>query len=138
VEFIPVDQVVEVRLDEEQQVIARVSEATLRYMYRYGLELEHRLRCHGRNLGYFAEDEGDLFEAMRLATRLNTVEKNIRRTGRRNERLRSELVRRESGVVASRGEREGDSRFTYVGEHASKEWEETAIRWQGETRVALL
>lgn len=93
----PASQVIEARLDEEDLVIARVSSATLAYMYRYGLAHEHRLRWHRGNLGHLAQEEHDLLEALRLAARLTRVEKNVRRADRRNERLRSEIVRREAG-----------------------------------------
>ena len=87
-------QVVESRLDEEDQILARVSSSTLEYMYSYGLMHEARLTWHRGNLAFLACEEHDLFEAMRLSVRLTSVDRNISRTGRRNERMRSELVRR--------------------------------------------
>jgi hypothetical protein len=92
-----VNQVIEVRLVDEDRVVTTVSRATLDYMYREGLARERRLRNHRGNLGLAADEEGDLFEVMRLAARLSTVDRNIVGAGRRNERLRSEIVRREAG-----------------------------------------
>ncbi len=115
-------QVIESRLEEEDRVIATVSEGTLEYMYRYGLAHECRLRSHRGNLGFQALEEHDLFEAMRLATRLSTVEKNICRSSRRNERLRSEIVRRETDCRPS-AEGRGWRFALYTGEGA----------WYGET-----
>jgi hypothetical protein len=85
---------VEVRLDEESQRLASVSVSTLHYMMDYGLAKERALGRHRVNLGYLAEDQHDLLEAMRLSERLKRVETNIRRTGRRNERIRAEIVGR--------------------------------------------
>lgn len=88
---------VEVRLDEERARLAEVSTSTLEYMVDHGLAREARLRRHHVNLGYFAEDERDLLEAMRLSERLSKVERNILRTGRMNERIRAELAGRGNG-----------------------------------------
>jgi hypothetical protein len=85
---------VEIRLDEESQRLAAVSVSTLRYMMDYGLARERDLGFHRANLEYLAEDEYDILEAMELSARLNRVEVNIRRTGRSNEALRAELIRR--------------------------------------------
>jgi hypothetical protein len=85
---------VEVRLDEESRRLASVSVSTLLYMMDYGLARERDLARHRVYLGYVADDEHDLFEAMRLSARLNRVDGNIRRTGRANEGIRAELVRR--------------------------------------------
>jgi hypothetical protein len=85
---------VEVWLDEEGRRLAHASVSTLLYMIDYGLAREHYLVSHEVNLGYFADDEFDLLEAMRLSERLKRVAANIRRTGRTNERIRAELVRR--------------------------------------------
>ncbi len=85
----------EVRLHEDSQRLASVSVSTLLYMMDYGLARERDLRRHYVNLGYLAEDEHDLFEAMRLSARLNRVETNTARTARVNERLRAELVVRD-------------------------------------------
>jgi len=82
----------EVRLHEESRRLARVSVSTLLYMMDYGLARERDLRRHHVNLGYLAEDEHDLFEAMRLSARLKRVETNTVRTARVNERLQAELV----------------------------------------------
>jgi hypothetical protein len=90
------DQVIEATLAEEDQVIARVSGATLAYMYREGLARERRLEHHRGDLWFAASEEHDLFEGMRLAVRLTNTERNIVRTGSRNERLRSEMVGREA------------------------------------------
>lgn len=93
---VALNQVIEARLEDEDRVIAAVSEGTLQYMYRYGLARERRLRNHMGNLGLDALEERGLFEAMRLAERLSVVDKNIVGASRRNERLRSEIVRREA------------------------------------------
>jgi hypothetical protein len=84
----------EIRVDEESRRLARVSVSTLLYMIDYGLAKERCLGRHEVNLGYLADDECDLLEAMRLSERLKRVAANIQRTGRRNERIRAELVRR--------------------------------------------
>ena len=88
---------VEIRLDEERQRLVSVSASTLLYMMDYGLARERDLGRHRVNLGYFAEGEYDLLEAMRLSARLKRVEANIRRTGRSNERIRAELAGRGLG-----------------------------------------
>lgn len=85
---------VEIRVDEESRRLARVSVPTLLYMIDHGLARERDLGRHEVNLGYVAEDECDLLEAMRLSERLKRVAANIRATGRMNERIRAELVRR--------------------------------------------
>jgi hypothetical protein len=90
------DQVIEARLDEEDQAVSRVSTPTLMYMYRYGVALECRLRSHRGNLEHVAGEEYDLFEGMKLSSRLRNVGQNISRTGRRNDAMRSELVRRQA------------------------------------------
>ena len=84
-------------MDEESRRLASVSVSTLLYMMDYGLARERDLRRHHVNLGYLAEDEHDLFEAMRLSARLKRVERNTARTARVNERLRAELVVRDLG-----------------------------------------
>jgi hypothetical protein len=85
-----------VRIVEEDRRLSQVSRATLSYMYEYGVNLENRLRWHRGNLRFYADEEYDLVEAMRLAGRLTNVGKNIARAGRRNERMRAEIVRREA------------------------------------------
>ena len=95
-QLVPADLVFEARVAEEDRVIATVSAGTLEYMYRHGLARERRLRRHRGDLGFAVSEEYDLFEGMRLAERLNCTERNIVRTSRRNERLRSEMVRREA------------------------------------------
>jgi len=85
---------VEVRVERQDDRIARVSAAGLVYMYRCGVALEERLRYHRRALGWVAAEEYDLFEGMRLSTRIGTVDGNIRRTARRNDRMRTEFLRR--------------------------------------------
>ncbi len=89
---------VEIRLDEERQRLVSVSASTLLYMMDYGLARERDLGRHRVNLGYFAEGEYDLLEAMRLSARLNNVGINIARTARVNERIRAELVVRGLGA----------------------------------------
>ena len=89
---------VEVRLDEESQRLVSVSASTLLYMMDYGLARERDLGRHRVNLGYLAEEEYDLLEAMRLSVRLNRVETNIARTARVNEKIRAELVVRGLGA----------------------------------------
>ncbi|MCK4408864.1 MAG: hypothetical protein KAW67_02195 [Candidatus Eisenbacteria sp.] len=86
---------VEVRLDEESQRLAAVSVSTLLYMIDYGVARERDLGRHRVNLGYLAEEEHDLLEAIRLCARLSRVEANVARTARVNERIRAELVVRE-------------------------------------------
>ena len=85
----------EERLTEEESRLSELSVDTLRYMYGYGVAWEKWLRHHRGNLEFLAEDEFDLVEAMRLSSRLNRVEMNIRRTGRRNETIRSHIIGRE-------------------------------------------
>ncbi len=86
---------VEERIDEEEQSLASLSTGTLRYMHRYGVAWEAWLTQHRGNLIFLAESEFDLVEAMRLSARLSNVGANIVRTGRRNERIRSQLLTRE-------------------------------------------
>jgi len=86
---------VEERIDAEDQNLARLSTETLRYMHDYGEAWEGWLRRHRGNLLFLAENEFDLLEAIRLSARLNNVDGNIVRTGRRNERIRSHLLGRE-------------------------------------------
>ena len=59
--------------------------------------LEEDLGRHRINLGYLAEEEYDLFEAIRLSVRLSRVETNVARIARVNERIQAELVVRELG-----------------------------------------
>jgi hypothetical protein len=47
------------------------------------------------NLTYTAEDEDDLYEAMRLVERLKRVEVNLVRVEQRNRDLQAEIVTRE-------------------------------------------
>lgn len=84
----------QIRVDEESRRLARVSVSTLLYMIDYGLAREGRLARHEVNLGYLADDECDLLEAMRLSERLKRVAGNIQSTGRTNEHIRAELLRR--------------------------------------------
>ncbi|MBN2564735.1 MAG: hypothetical protein JXB46_03405 [Candidatus Eisenbacteria bacterium] len=88
-------QAVETRRDEQHMHLAELSASTLRYMIEYGVALESRLRHHRVELGYQADDEFDLLEAMRLSSRLKRVETNISRAGRVNAGLRAELLSRE-------------------------------------------
>lgn len=90
------DHVIEATLSQEDRIVAAVSDGTLAYMYWHGLAREYRLRNHRGDLEFAREEGRDLFEGMRLAERLRTVDKNIQGAGRRNERLRSEIVRREA------------------------------------------
>jgi len=84
----------EVRPAQEQCRYERVSTATLRYMLEYGISHESRLRWqHGYLLGE-AEEEADLYEALRLSERLNKVDRNVGRVLSENERLRTELLSR--------------------------------------------
>lgn len=85
---------VEERIDEDEQRFRELSSATLNYMHGYGVAWESWLRHHRGNLIFVANNEHDLFEAMRLSSRLNSIEGNIAKTGRRNERIRSELLSR--------------------------------------------
>jgi hypothetical protein len=50
---------------------------------------------HRIDLGYLAEEEHDLVEAIRLSARLKRVDANVVRIARMNERLRAELVVRD-------------------------------------------
>lgn len=85
---------VEERIDEEDRDLARLSNETLLYMHDYGEAWEGWLRHHRGNLLFLAQNEFDLLEAIRLSARLNNVDGNIVRTGRRNEHIRSHLLRR--------------------------------------------
>ena len=111
---------VEVRLHEESQRLVSVSVSTLQYMMDYGLARERQLRRHRVDLGYLAEDEYDLFEAMRLLVRLKRVETNTTRTARLNERIRAELVTRDLGPreAAGRPRAPVHSPFTTDANHA--------------------
>jgi hypothetical protein len=75
-------QSTEIRQDEERGRLAELSCSTLDYMIDYAVALENRLRHHRKELGYFAEEEFDILEGIRLCARLRSVEKNIARTGR--------------------------------------------------------
>ena len=88
---------VEVRPCEESSRLAAVSVSTLLYMIDFGLARERDLGRHRINLGYLAEEEYDLFEAIRLSVRLSRVETNVARIARVNERIQAELVVRELG-----------------------------------------
>jgi hypothetical protein len=118
------EQVIEVRVEQEDRLIATVSHGTLDFMYRHGLARERRLRNHRGNLGLVADEERDLFEGMRLAERLSTVDKNIRGTSRRNERLRAEIVRREADRRAP-GERRA---WRYPFRTGGERWNEETLR----------
>ena len=85
----------EIRLDEESRQLVAVSVSTLLYMMDYGLARERNLGRHRIDLGYLAEEEHDLFEAIRLSARLRRVDTNVVRIARRNERLRAELIVRD-------------------------------------------
>jgi len=85
---------VEARVVREDDRISAVSAATLLYMYAHGVALEERLKRHRRGLRWIAADECDLFEGMRLSARLGSVDRNIGRTEGRNERMRTEFLRR--------------------------------------------
>ncbi len=87
--------VAEVRSSEAAKHLASLSSATICYMHDHGLALERRLRHHEVNLEYAAEDEGDLYEAMRLSERLGRVEVNLIRVEQRNDNLQAEIVARE-------------------------------------------
>jgi hypothetical protein len=84
--------------DEEDQRLRRVSTLTLQYMYGHGLSLEGRLKHHGGDLAFFAQEEHDLLEAMRLDARLKSVKRNTERASRRNVLMHAEIVRRRSQV----------------------------------------
>lgn len=84
----------EVRLDEESRQLTGLSTEALLYMHEYGLALDSYLRRHAGNLRFVADEEFDLFEALRLSERLNNVDRNIARVGERNIKLVSALVRR--------------------------------------------
>jgi len=91
---VPLPNYSEVRPHEENRRLRAVSESTLWYMHDHWVSHESRLRDHSRHLGYLAEDEYDLLNAMRLSSRCASVERNIASTERRVDRLRSELLRR--------------------------------------------
>lgn len=86
---------VEERVDQEEQNLSELSVETLRYMYEYGVAWEEWLRHHHGNLLFLAESEHDLLEAMSLSARLKNVERNIRTTGRRIERISSQMLARD-------------------------------------------
>jgi len=87
--------VAECRVEEDRQELARLSVGTLVYMRDRGEALEARLRYHGVSLEWLAAEEHDLYEAMRLSVRLTNVRANTTRAGRRCDRIRAELLRRE-------------------------------------------
>ncbi len=93
----------EIRLDEVSQRLAAVSVSTLLYMMDYGLSREQDLGRHRIDLGYLAEEEHDLVEAIRLSARLSRVDANVVRIARVNERLRAELVVRDPRPQDSAG-----------------------------------
>ena len=87
--------IAETRIEEESRRLGRLSVATLDYMRDYGLAKEYWLKHHRGDLLFRADCEHDLFEAMRLSARLRSVDRNVSSTGRANEAIRAELVRRE-------------------------------------------
>jgi hypothetical protein len=87
--------VAEYRIEENRQEFAGVSVPTLLYMRDRSDALEARLRWHGMNLEWVAAEEHDLYEAMRLSARLTNITGNAAQAGRRSERLRAELLRRQ-------------------------------------------
>ncbi len=87
--------VAEVRSSEARKHLASLSTATVCFMHDHGLALERWLRRHEMNLTYTAEDEDDLYEAMRLVERLKRVEVNLVRVEQRNRDLQAEIVTRE-------------------------------------------
>jgi len=85
----------ECRVEEDRQDLARLSVGTLAYMRDRSESLEARLRHHGVSLEWLASEEHDLYEAMRLSVRLTSVRANTARAGRRCDRIRAELLRRQ-------------------------------------------
>lgn len=90
-------QQAEVRLTEHQRRYAAISTATLQYMLEYGISREASLRWQRGLLRFYAADEADLYEAMRLSERLSRVEGNVDRVRGENERLQAELISRSLG-----------------------------------------
>ena len=88
--------VAECRTEEGRQELARLSTPTLVYMLTSSLSLEAWLRRHTTQLEWLAEEEHDLYEAMRLSTRLTNVKVNAARAGSRSERLHAEIVGRQA------------------------------------------
>jgi hypothetical protein len=109
---------VELRLDEETARLRALSVSTLEYMIDFGLAREARLRRHHVDLGYIAEDEHDLLEAMRLSERLRRVDRNVARTARDNEKVRAELLSRGSGGEEDEPQLPAYSAFTTDASHA--------------------
>ncbi len=104
---------VEVWVDEEEEALAALSTATLEYMHGYWSGFGGWLKHHYGNLRFLAEEERDLFEAMRLSARLTRVESNMSRVGRRAERLRAVLTAR--ACARAHGGDTADSDFTAAG-----------------------
>lgn len=84
----------EVRPVRQQRRYARLSTATLQYMLDHGISREAWLHWQRGLLAFYAEEEADLYEAMRLSERLNRVDLNVGRVSEENEHLRTELVAR--------------------------------------------
>jgi hypothetical protein len=84
----------EIRLSHEEQRYSAISTATLQYMLEYGISREAWLHWQHGLLAGFAEDEADLYEAMRLSERLTRVTRNVVRVSAENERIRSALLSR--------------------------------------------
>jgi len=63
-------------------------------MLEYGISHESWLHWQHGFLLWAADEEADLYEAMRLSERLNRVDANVREVSSENERLRAELVSR--------------------------------------------
>ena len=83
-----------IRYVEETQDLAPYSLAALENMYRYQVAKGARLDRHYGNLNCFLHYEVDLHEQMRLARRLQKVERNIETTEERVKRLRAEILNR--------------------------------------------
>ena len=63
-------------------------------MLDYGVYREAWLLWQEKLLKGFADDEADLYEAMRLSERLTRVDRNVARIRTENEGLRAELITR--------------------------------------------
>jgi hypothetical protein len=96
VSVVPAHPISEVRIAEEDERLRSVSESTLWYIHDDGLWHAAALRDQRGHLGFLADEEHDLWNGMRLSSRLASVERNIDSAERRNDRVRAEILRRAS------------------------------------------
>lgn len=83
-----------IRRIEETEELSQYSIVALMNMYDYQVAKRARLDRHHGNLSCFLAYEVDLYEQMRLARRMQKVERNIEITEQRIKRLGAEILSR--------------------------------------------